>query len=84
MSEVLKNRGVQSVDLIAHAIRDAIDHAKLAYEFGFGSYAMSTLNACLQVEHLYRNRQGPDWIAEVTAYDELEREPRHNFQQEAA
>ena len=46
----------KSEDVVAAAIENAIDQAKLAYEFGPGSYTMSALNACLQVEKLYRKR----------------------------
>lgn len=44
----------------AKALSEAVQQAKLAYEFAPGSYTASTLNACFAAAEAH---QQPDWIA---------------------
>lgn len=54
----------------AKAASAAIEQAKLAYQFGSGSYTYSALSACLAVQEAIQRETPPDWISEFVALSE--------------
>ena len=55
--------------IAAKAISEAVKQAKLAYEFGAGSYTYATMAACIAADEALRN-DPPDWIGEFIAHQE--------------